>query len=148
MKVRELMSKNLVYCGPDASLDEVARLMRDNDCGEIPIAEGSRSRTLIGVITDRDIVCRAVAEGKNPRELKARDCMSSPVLTVRANEDLEECCRIMEQSQIRRVPVVDEAGDCCGIVSQADVARIASDTRAGHVVKEVSRETRTSRFAH
>lgn len=148
MKVREVMSKNLVYCGPEASLQEVAQLMRDNDCGEIPIVESSRSRKLIGVITDRDIVCRALAEGRNPLEMKARDSMSSPVLTVRATEDLEECCRIMEQSQIRRVPVVDEAGECCGIVSQADVARIASDTRAGHVVKEVSRETATSRFAH
>src|SRR4029079_13246455 len=66
MKVREVMSKNLVYCGPEASLQEVAQLMRDNDCGEIPIVESSRTRKLIGVITDRDIVCTALGGGSTP----------------------------------------------------------------------------------
>jgi CBS-domain-containing membrane protein len=78
-------------------------------------------------------------EGRNPLELTAKDCMSQPVVTVMLDTVLEDCCHTMEQNQIRRVPVVDENGACCGVVSQADIARVASEARAGHVLREVSR---------
>jgi CBS domain-containing protein len=141
MQVREIMSDDLVCCTTETALADVARLMADHDCGEIPIVGPGDSRKPIGVVTDRDITCRAVAQGRNPLELTAKDCMSKPVVTVAVDAPIEECCRVMEQSQIRRVPVVDERGECCGIVSQADIARAVAEKKAGHVVKEVSRET-------
>jgi len=101
--------------------------------------EAGDSGKPIGVITDRDIACRAVARGLNPLELTAKDCMSSPVITVRPDMSLEDLCRTLEQHQIRRAPVVDEAGCCCGVVSQADIARTAGRNLSGEVVQEISR---------
>jgi len=141
MYARELMSSDLVCCSPQSSLAEVARLMVDRNCGEIPVVASGDSRKPIGVITDRDITCRAVAQGLNPLQLTAEDCMSSPAITVRTDTVLEECCRTMEEHQIRRVPVVDEAGRCCGVVSQADIARVAGPKLAGAVVREISRDS-------
>jgi predicted transcriptional regulator/YHS domain-containing protein len=122
-------------------LRDVARLMRDFDCGEIPVVDGSAKRP-VGVVTDRDIACRAVAQGSDLDELSARDCMSTPVVTVTPETSIEDCCNTMEARQIRRVPVVDQAGSCCGIVSQADVALHASARQSAEVVREVSRPAR------
>jgi len=114
-------------------------MMVDCNCGEIPVVERGDSGRPIGVITDRDITCRTVARGLNPLDLTVEDCMSSPVITVRPDSSIEELCRILEQHQIRRAPVIDDAGCCCGIVSQADIARVAGRHLAGKVVQEVSR---------
>jgi CBS domain-containing protein len=138
MQIREIMTKNPACCTPDTSLEAVAKMMLDYDCGEIPVVHGSDQRP-IGVITDRDITCRTVALGKDPMQLKARDCMSTPVLTVTPEMSLEECCRIMEEKQLRRVPVVDQRGYCCGIVAQADIALKAPDGQTVEVLKDVSR---------
>jgi CBS domain-containing protein len=89
-------------------------------------------------VTDRDIVCRLVATGKNPLDLTAQSCMSSPVISVKTGSTLDECCRLMETHQIRRVPVVDGAGVICGIVSQADIARHSTRAMTADVVKEIS----------
>jgi CBS-domain-containing membrane protein len=140
MQVREIMSNNLVCCTPDTSLADVARLMVEHDCGQIPVV-GPKDRKPVGVVTDRDIACRTVAQGRNPLNLAARDCMSSPVVSVSVNADVDECCQTMAELQVRRLPVINEAGECCGIVAQADIARVASEKVAGHVVREVSRET-------
>src|SRR5688572_32461911 len=99
-------------------LREVAQQMVEHDCGEIPVVCSSGDKTLVGVVTDRDIVCRLVAAGKNPLESTASACMSSPVVEARESTPVEECARIMEEGQIRRVPVVDGGGKVCGIVSQ------------------------------
>ena len=140
MLVREIMANRLVYATPDATLQDVARQMAEHDCGEIPIVESAQSHKLVGVITDRDIVCRAVAQGRNPLELRAKECMSSPVITASADANLDEVCQLMEQNQIRRVPVIDAAGRVLvGMVAQADIARVGTDKRAGQVLKEVSR---------
>lgn len=141
MRVREVMSEYPVCCTPDTSLVEVARLMVEHDCGDIPVVESAQSRRPIGVITDRDITCRTVAHGINPLELRAEDCMSSPVIAVLPDASIEDCCRTMEEHQIRRVPVVDEVGNCVGVVSQADIARVGGRKLAGEVVREVSRPT-------
>jgi CBS domain-containing protein len=138
MQVREIMTTNPACCSPDTTLQEVARMMVENDCGEIPVVHGSDHRP-IGVITDRDITCRTLAQGKNALNMKARDCMSTPVLTVTSEISLEECCRIMEEKQIRRMPVVDEHGGCCGIVAQADIVLQAPARQAAEVVKDISR---------
>ena len=141
MKVKEIMSKDPACCTRETSLQDIAILMVEHDCGEIPVVDSMQSKRPVGVITDRDITVRSVALGKNPLELRARDCMSSPAVTVGPESDLDECCRLMEENQLRRIPVVDESGCCCGIVSQADIALHASEDDAGEMVKEVSKET-------
>jgi len=139
MQVKDIMTREPSCCTPDTNLQEVARLMVECDCGEIPVVENRQSMKPVGVVTDRDICCRTVAEGKNPLEMTARDCMSSPCVTVTPEIGVEDCCRVMEENQIRRVPVVDERGACCGIVAQADIAQRASERETAEVVKEVSR---------
>jgi CBS domain-containing protein len=129
-------------CSVETTLNEVANLMVENDCGEIPVVDASNR--LIGVVTDRDIVCRVVAKGKNPAAVTAEECMSQPVVSVRADTSLEDVLATMEENQIRRVPVIDEAGICCGIISQADVAMEADESETGELVREVSRDALTS----
>jgi CBS domain-containing protein len=136
MRVSDVMTRNVACCTPETSLLEVARLMVDHDCGEIPVVDAAGAP--IGVVTDRDITCRTVAEGKNALLLAARDCMSVPCVTVTPEVSLEQCCQTMEAHRIRRVPVVDAAGECCGIVAQADIARRGPRTEAAQVVKRIS----------
>lgn len=137
-KVKEIMTEEVAFCTPETPLGEVARLMCDHDCGEIPVIDNEESLRPIGVITDRDITCRLVAAQKNPLEYRASDCMSSPCVTVFEEEDVRECCRLLEENQIRRIPVVDEQGCCCGIVAQADLA-LQDLRKAAGVLHEVSR---------
>ena len=143
MKVKSIMTSNPACCTPDTSLRDVARLMVEHDCGEIPVVESLASMRPVGVITDRDIACRAVAGGKNPLQMTAKDCMSSPIVTVTPETDVQECVRTMEEHRVRRVPVVDEVGSCCGMVSQADIAKRAPARETAGLVKEISQPTPT-----
>jgi CBS domain-containing protein len=136
---RDVMTADPARCSAQTTLDEVAKLMVHNDCGEIPIVDTADRP--VGVVTDRDIVCRVVAEGKNPSAHTAESCMSHPVLTVQADALLDEVLLMMEKFQVRRVPVVDRDGCCTGIIAQADVARVAREQEVGHLVQEVSRES-------
>jgi CBS domain-containing protein len=138
MLVREIMTANPACCTPETPVREVAQQMIEHDCGEIPVVRSSTDKTLVGVVTDRDIVCRLVAAGKNPLEATASTCMSNPVVKARESTPLEECARIMEESQIRRVPVVDGGDKVCGILSQADIAEHASRRIVADLVKDVS----------
>jgi len=138
MRVEEIMTKNPKCCTPDTNLREVARLMVDCDCGEIPVVDNQQNLKPVGVITDRDIVCRSLAQGKNPLQLSARDCMTTPAVTCTVEATAEECCRHMEQRQVRRIPVVDSSGRLCGIVAQADLARALPTQNSGDMVKQVS----------
>lgn len=135
MQVREILTENPACCAPDASIRDAARLMVENDCGEIPVTDESGKP--VGVVTDRDIACRAVAQGKS-LDTPVGEVMSSPVVTVSPETDVDDCCATMEENQIRRVPVVDESGGCCGIVAQADIARNGSESEAAEVVRDVS----------
>jgi CBS domain-containing protein len=138
MQVQEIMTKSPFCCTPEIGLPQVARMMAEHDCGAIPVIENGQSAKPIGMITDRDITCRVVAEDSNPTDLTAADCMSSPVLVVMAEMSVDDCCKMMERAQVRRVPVVDSEGDCCGIVAQADIARCASTQETAEVVKGIS----------
>src|SRR5436190_18381506 len=133
---RDVMTVDPACCSPDTTLDQLAKLMVANDCGEIPII--ARDDVPIGVITDRDIVCRVVADGKNPMGYTADSCMSSPVLTVSADTPLDEVVSLMEKHQIRRVPVVDGGGCCTGIISQADVAATAPARTTAELICQIS----------
>jgi CBS domain-containing protein len=139
MKVSEIMTKDPACCTPDTGLQEVAQMMVDSDCGCIPVVDGKDSKMPIGMITDRDITCRVVATGQNPLDLTAQDAMTTTVVSVTPDTSIEECCNLMEESQIRRVAVVDENGACCGIIAQADIATNASESKTAEVVQEVSK---------
>jgi CBS domain-containing protein len=141
MQVRNVMTADPACCISETALQEVAQMMIDHDCGEIPVVENKETKLPIGVITDRDIVCRTVARGLNPLDLTVADCMTKPCVTVTPDMSIEECSRIMEENKIRRVPVVDAAGCCCGIVALADIALRAQKGVTAEVVKEVSEPT-------
>jgi CBS domain-containing protein len=147
MQVKDMMTKDPACCTSDTSLPEVARMMVDRDCGEIPVVDNNSSKQPIGVVTDRDIVCRTVANGLNPLDLTAADCMSKPIVTVSPEMSLEEACLIMEEKLIRRVPVVDDRGACVGILALADVALHTGKNVAGHIVREVSEPTSSASAA-
>ena len=134
---KDVMTKNPRCCTEDVTLNEVARLMVQNDCGEIPVV--GQGNQLIGVVTDRDIVCRVVAEGKDPKVITAEQCMTHPAISVLEDDSLESVLMTMETNQVRRVPVVDDDGRCVGIISQADVALAGRDAEVGELVREVSR---------
>jgi CBS domain-containing protein len=141
MKVREIMSENPVSCTPDTGLRDVAQMMREHDIGAIPVIERNDAGRPVGVVTDRDITVRVVAEGRNPLEASARDAMTGSVVTVRPDASIDECAELMERNQVRRILVVDESGSCRGIVALADIARhthMGADLVEG--VSEPSRE--------
>ncbi len=143
MKVEDAMTACPTFATASTTLREVAQMMVDQDCGQIPVLGGDGGRKPIGVVTDRDIVVRAVARGRNPQDLTARDCMTTPCVTVTPDDSLIACCDAMEREQIRRVLVVDDEGNLCGIVAQADVARSAQTSKTAEVVKVISAPSQT-----
>ena len=136
---RNIMTPSPACCGPNTTLDEIAKLMVQNDCGEIPIIDVNDC--VVGVITDRDIVCRVVAEGMNPTGHTAASCMTQPVVCVREDDAIEDVLSTMEKHQIRRVPVITDDGLCAGIISQADLARVARVGDVAELLYVVSRDT-------
>lgn len=140
MQVREVMTSNPACCTPDTPLPEVAQMMADHDCGCVPVVEDQNSKKPVGMITDRDLALRGVASGQDARIMKAEDRMSTPVVTVTPEDSVDDCCRTMEDHQVRRVAVVDKNGSCCDMVAQADVALHATHQTAD-MVREVSQPT-------
>jgi CBS domain-containing protein len=113
--------------------------MVQHNCGEVPAVDTDGQ--LIGVVTDRDIVCRVLAAGKNPLEHTAQDCMTQPAITVHPDTTITDVMTTMEVHQIRRVPVVDQHERCVGIVAQADLAWAGQQKAVAVLVREVSRDT-------
>ena len=138
MRVRDIMTSSPACCSPGDGLESVARLMVVHDCGSIPVCEAGGKR-IVGLVTDRDIVVRAVAAGRNPLTMTAGDVMSHPVASVEPEADLETAIGLFESNQVRRLPVVDHQGALVGLVAQADVARNASASQSGHLVQSVSK---------
>jgi CBS domain-containing protein len=132
--VQEAMTSNPTAITPDTSVQEAARLMKTEDVGALPIVEDGR---LTGVVTDRDLAVRAVAEGLGT-ETPVRQLASKDVVTVDPEQSLEEAARLMGQHQIRRLPVVEEDGRLVGMLAQADVAAAGHDTLTGEVVEKIS----------
>lgn len=147
MQVKDVMTADPACCVSETTLQDVAKMMVDHDCGQIPIIDSNETKRPIGVITDRDIVCRTVAQGINPLDQTAADCLTEQCVTVAPDTSLEDCSKIMEQNKIRRVLVVDAEGSCIGIVAMADIALHAGRTVTAEVVKEVSEPTRVASAA-
>ena len=144
MQVKDVMTSDPAVCMEDTPLQKVAQMMIDHDCGAIPVVQNTDNRKPVGIITDRDITVRAVAEGRNPLALTAGDLMTKTVVVARPEESVRELLRTMEENQIRRVVVVDDQEQCVGIVAQADVALQGPDEEAGEMVEEISEPTTTA----
>ena len=139
MRVSEIMTQNPACCTPDSTLSDVARMMKDNDCGCIPVVNNRIEMKPVGTITDRDITIRTVAARQNPVDMRASDIMTTDIATVSPQTTLEECLDVMEDKEIRRVLVVDERARCCGIIAQADVIQSGvNPLRTNKVIREIS----------
>jgi CBS domain-containing protein len=133
--VKDAMTSDVKTASPAQPLTDVARLMKQEDVGAVPVVDGDR---LVGVVTDRDIVVRGIADGSDPHVIKAGDIASRDIVTVRPDDDLDEVLRLMAQHQVRRLPVVED-GRLVGVVAQADVAQEAKEKDVGHLVEEISK---------
>jgi CBS domain-containing protein len=134
-QIRDLMTSNPTTCEPSTTVLEAAKKMAQEDVGSIPVVEGNR---LVGLVTDRDIVLRVIAEGRDPMSTTLRDFASTRLETVAPDDDLDSALRKMASAQVRRLPVV-EGDRLVGVVAQADVARKGEDLRTGEVVEQISR---------
>ena len=134
-RIREVMTSNPSTVEPDKSVVEAARIMKQEDAGVVPVTENGR---LTGMVTDRDIAIRVVAEGKDPESTPVREVASTHLVTVDPQQDLDEALRLMAQHKVRRLPVVEEDGRLVGVLAQADVAREGDDTKTGQVVQDIS----------
>jgi CBS domain-containing protein len=134
-KVREVMTSNPRCVTPETPVTEAARLMKSEDVGSLPIVEGDR---VTGIVTDRDIVLNAVAEGKNPSGMPVREVASRELIKINAEEDLSSALQLMANQQVRRLPVVDDDGRLVGILAQADIAREAKDKDSGQMLQDIS----------
>lgn len=122
-KIERYMTKDPVCCTPQNTLQEVAHMMVEYDCGEIPVVDSLQDKRIAGVITDRDICCRSVGKGLNPLDMRVEEVMTFPAVITTEDTDLATCAELMEKHQIRRIPVVDGYKRVIGIVSLADLAR-------------------------
>jgi CBS domain-containing protein len=134
--VSEVMTARPRYAAPDTPLSQVAELMEAEDVGAIPVLDGDQ---LAGIITDRDIVVRAIAKGKDPRGMATREILSGELVTVGPDHDLADALQLMAQHQVRRLPVVDDENRLVGVVSQADIALQAKDKSVGEMLAEISK---------
>ncbi|MDD4974347.1 MAG: CBS domain-containing protein [Bacteriovorax sp.] len=137
-QVKDFMTVDPVCCLPSTNLKIVAKLMLQYDCGEIPVVYSIEQPKIVGVITDRDIVCRTIAHGLNPLEMTAEEAMTIPAIVVKKDMSIDDCCIIMKEEQIRRVPVVDEEENCCGMVTLADIARKSDANVMAAMIRDIS----------
>ncbi|MFA9480422.1 CBS domain-containing protein [Phycisphaerales bacterium AB-hyl4] len=144
MQASEMMTTSIHCCTPTTRVADAAKKMKEHDIGAIPIVESESRRKLIGMLTDRDIVVRLVAESMNPLECDVEDAMTGQTFSVTPETSEEEVCQLMEEHQVRRVPVVDNEGNCLGIISQADIARRATEHETAELLKDISRPSRAA----
>lgn len=133
--IREVMTAEVRACEPGTTIVDAAKVMAREDVGPVPIVQDGR---LVGLVTDRDIVVRVVAEGRDPTSTTVEQIASRDLVTVSPDENLEEALNLLAQHQVRRLPVV-EGDRLVGIVAQADIARLGKDKKTGEVVEEISR---------
>ena len=139
MKIQDIMTRDPSCVSPDSSVREAAQLMKRDDVGIVPVVDGASDKRLLGVVTDRDIAVRCVAEGKDGT-CRVRDVMSSDdIATCKLSDDIDSVMDAMRTEKVRRIPIVDERGSLVGIVAQSDVLRKTHDTnKAGETVEEIS----------
>jgi len=138
-KCSDIMTEDLVYAWPEDPVSKVAQLMKKQDIGPVLIVDNERARTLVGIVTDRDLALKVVAEGRDPQKTKVEEVMTRKLVTCHADDSVENAMKAMAQYQLRRIPVVDDNNRLVGIISQADVAtRVDEPEKTAEVVKEIS----------
>ena len=142
MLVKEIMSKKVVFCTPSDTAQEAARAMKLSGVGALPVVSNILSARLVGIVTDRDLCCRVVAEAKLAETTRIADVMTSNPTTCTPENSLEDCEALMQKHQVRRIPVIDEQGRCVGIVAQADVALHAPAGIVAKTLAEISKSVR------
>jgi CBS domain-containing protein len=136
-KIREVMSRNVECTSPDTTIRQAASLMKQRDIGSLPVCLG---RTLVGLVTDRDLTVRATAAGRDPNRTKVGEVMSREIISARQSDTLEDAERLMHDRQLPRLPIVDDQGTLVGYLAMAQVARIESPDRAGKLLEGVSQK--------
>src|SRR4051812_16055205 len=137
MKVSQLMTKNVSVADLETTLEEIATMMRDEDAGAIPVLDGGK---VVGIVTDRDIVLRCIAQGRDPVGTTSEDILSAELTTIGPSEDIDIAARVMAQRQVRRLPVVDESGKLLGMLSLGDIAvKEDGDIDSAEALEGVSR---------
>jgi CBS domain-containing protein len=139
-RCQDIMTKD-PFCGmPTDSVQLIAQLMRDRDVGAVPICESPETKRLVGIVTDRDLALRVVAAACDPKSTCVRDVMTREVFTCRPEDDLQKVLELMEQRQVRRIPIVDRENRIVGIIAQADIAtRLKDPQKVTEVVEVISR---------
>jgi len=138
-KCNEVMTKNPVCCLPNDMVVKVAQLMKSKDIGPVPIIENEQTKKLVGIVTDRDLALKIVAEGRDAKSTRAEEVMTRKVVTCRSEEDVQKALDAMSEHQLRRIPVVDNDSRIVGIIAQADVAtRVDQPAKTAEVVKDIS----------
>jgi CBS domain-containing protein len=136
MKIKDVMTRNVQVVQADAGVMEAARMMKDLDVGPLPVVENGR---VVGLVTDRDLVVRILAEGRDAKTARVREAMSADVISCREEDDVKDAARTMKEKQIRRLMVLDDQKRVAGIVSLADLAIDTGDQKmAGKVLEKVS----------
>jgi CBS domain-containing protein len=138
-KCNEVMTKDPVCCLPSAMVAEAAGLMKIENIGSIPVIENEQTKKLVGIVTDRDLTLKIVAEGRDAKSTKVEAVMTRKVVTCRAEDDLQKALDAMSAHQLRRIPVVDNDNKILGIIAQADVAtRVNQPEKTAEMVKQIS----------
>lgn len=139
-KCDELMTKNPVCCLPSDMVVTAAQLMKRENIGSIPVIENDQTRKLVGIVTDRDLALKILANGRDAKSTKVEAVMTSKIVTCRAGDDSQKALDAMSEHQLRRIPVVDNDNKIVGIIAQADVAtRVNQPEKTAAMVKEISR---------
>ena len=135
----EIMTKNPEYCLPSDTVMKAAQLMKSEDVGPIPIVADKDGRKLTGIVTDRDLAIKVIAEARDPNTTRVEDVMSDNVVTCNENDDVDKVLKLMEDNQVRRIPVVGNNDQLLGIIAQADVAtKLGNAGVTGRVVEQIS----------
>jgi CBS domain-containing protein len=137
------MTQNPVCCRAKDTVHRVAQILRDRNIGSVPVIAEGDSRRLSGLITDRDLCCRVVAEGLDPKQTSIEAYITRDVVTCRPQQSMDSCLRLMQVHQIRRILVVDEDDRCIGIVAQADLARSTESDKVHQTLAEISKPSQT-----
>lgn len=142
-KCDEVMTRDPVCCLPTTSVEEAARLMKRSNIGPIPVIKDEQTRTLVGIVTDRDLALKVVAEGRDAKSTRVEAVMTRKVVTCRAEDNFQKALDAMSEHQLRRIPVVDGEGRILGIIAQADVAtRVNQPDKTAEVVKGISQDNK------
>jgi len=139
MTCGEIMTRSVVCCLPEDTIEHAATLMKSEDVGPVPVIESHASRRLIGIVTDRDLVVKGIAEGRDTKSTKIKEVMTDHPIACFEKDDVDDAINLMSDYKVRRIPVVDDSNHLLGIIAQADVAtRLGKTKKSGDVVEDIS----------